>query len=91
MSYPVIHCAHCNQPGHKANRCKELGIPPDGEIIKPLPGQNDVDDCDDSIVIPKTKQLSGQKRSCKQIQNFNHKKYKQVKYISLTINKRAEP
>jgi hypothetical protein len=57
MSYPVIPCAHCNQPGHKANRCKELGIPPDGEIIKPLPGQNDVDDCDDSIIITGHKNL----------------------------------
>jgi hypothetical protein len=51
MSYPQIPCAYCNQPGHKANRCKELGIPPDGEIIKPLPGQNDVDEEEDSIVI----------------------------------------
>ncbi len=57
MSYPQIPCAHCNQPGHKANRCKELGIPPDGEIIKPLPGQNDVDEEDDSIRLPGHKNL----------------------------------
>jgi hypothetical protein len=52
MSYPVIPCAYCNQPGHKASRCKELGLPPDGEIIKPLPGQNDIDEDSDNIAIP---------------------------------------
>ena len=57
MSYPDLPCAHCNQPGHKASRCKELGIPPDGEIIKPLPGQNDVDEEEDSIRLPGHKNL----------------------------------
>lgn len=91
MSYPVIPCAYCNQPGHKASRCKELGIPPDGEIIKPLPGQNDVDDCEDSNIISIQKQYSGQKRNRQQIQNSKNKKQKQINSMCLVVNKRAEP
>jgi hypothetical protein len=92
MSYPVIPCAYCNQPGHKANRCKQLGIPPDGEIIKPLPGQNDVDDDEcELLVISIKKHYSGQKRTRNQKQPVKNKKQKYINTQCLEVNKRAEP
>jgi hypothetical protein len=85
MSYPELPCAHCNQPGHKASRCKELGIPPDGEIIKPLPGQNDVDDdechknlflwCEESDRIPSHRK---EKIEIREILGSKQKYYKRL-------------
>ena len=47
---PKHPCTLCGNTGHRASRCKELGVPPDG-FYKPSPGmhQGDDDDCDEKV------------------------------------------
>jgi hypothetical protein len=66
---PQHACTNCGNAGHKASRCKELGVPLEG-FYKPSPGmhQGDDDDCDEAITIRSKERYNkasviGQKRS----------------------------